>query len=116
MLVTYTGKKTAYYNGQSYFPGEVFEAPDRIPVRDDKGNPKKDKDGEVITRPLVIYPENSYSKLRLASEAEHEEYIRKNPRYKRRQESKELIEQQEAKRKRGRPRGGGVLAGVDVGA
>lgn len=116
MLVTYIGKKTAYYNGQSYFPGEVFDAPDRIPVRDEHGNPKKDKDGNVISHPLRIYPENSFSKLRAATEEEYEEYIRKNPRYKRRQESKEIIEQQEAKRKRGRPKGGGVMAGVDVGA
>lgn len=116
MLVTYIGRKTAYYNGQSYFPGEVFDAPENIPLRDEFGNPKKDKDGNPITKPLRVYPENSFSKLRRATEAEYNAYVEKHPRYKRRQESLEIIEGQEAKRKRGRPKGGGVLAGVDLGA
>ena len=80
------------------------------------GNPKKDKDGNPITKPLRVYPENSFSKLRRATEAEYNAYVEKHPRYKRRQESLEIIEGQEAKRKRGRPKGGGVLAGVDLGA
>lgn len=95
-IVKYVGKKTAYYNDRSYFPGEVFEAPDQIPVRDPKGRPKIDpKTNEPIMRPLVF---NEHSSFQLVSEEEKAEYIRSNPRAARREENEEIIDKRALKR------------------
>ncbi len=79
--VIYIGTKTAYYNDRSYFPGEVFQVPDVIPVRDVYGDPVLDDQGEQITKPLVF---GRRSKLRLATEEEVEAYKNhpRNPRRK----------------------------------
>lgn len=95
MLVTYTGKKTAYYNGRSYRPNEVFEAPNEIPKRDMHGNPVLDSKGFPVTVPLKVYPEAPFSKLRKATEVEYAEYVRSNPDYARRRESEIIIEKQQ---------------------
>ncbi len=94
-IVKYVGNKTAYYNDRSYFPGEVFEAPDTIPVRDSKGNPKKDDAGEPITKPLVF---GEWSKIQPASEEERQKYLRENPRAARRQENEEIIDRRAGNR------------------
>ena len=111
MLVCYIGKKTAYYRNergdmQSYFPGEVFEAPDQIPKRDTHGNHLKDDAGNAICQPLVLGP---YSKLRPATEDELKQYVDKNPRYKRRQET---VASQEAAARRKPKHKGGLSAGT----
>ncbi len=87
-IVKYIGNKTAYYNDRSYFPGEVFEAPDTIVVRDSLGNPLL-AEGKPVTKPLVFGP---YSKIQLATEEERTEYLRTNPRAARRQENEEIVD------------------------
>ena len=111
MLVTYTGKKTAYYNNQSYWPGEVYEADDEIPLRDGHGQPKLDKDGNAMTVPLKVYPENPHSKLRKATKEEVDEYIRKNPRYARRLESEAVASKQDIRSDLGRSKRKPVTVG-----
>lgn len=113
MLVTYFGKKTAYYNNRSYFPGEVFEAPDRITRRDGHGQPLLDDQGKEVTVPLQVYPEKRFSKLRKATKEEVDDYVRRNPRYQRRQEAEGLIEQREQRAVTDR---GGKRKPVTVGA
>jgi len=82
MLVTYIGKKTAYYNNQCYFKGQTFEAPDELPKKDGHGRPLIDeKTGTPITVRLRVYPEAHMSKLRKATAEEEKDYVRRNPDY-----------------------------------
>lgn len=97
MIVKYIGNATAYYNDRSYQPGEVFETADNIPLRDGKGRPIENPDGTTKTIPLVLGP---YSKLRHATEEEHEEYYRTHPRAARRAENDEIRVREDTKRAR----------------
>lgn len=75
-LVIYEGKKTAFYNDRSYWPGQIFEVPDEIPEKDSAGRPKVDAKGNPVMKKLIIGP---YSKLRLLTEEEAADYRRKHP-------------------------------------
>lgn len=97
MLVKYVGTKTAYYNDRSYYPDEVYEIPDRIPLRDRKGKVLMDENGKEQTIPLVLSP---HSKMKLATEEEAEEYYRKHPRAIRRAENDEIRVRENVKRNR----------------
>jgi hypothetical protein len=95
MIVEYIGKRTAYYNCRSYFPGDVFEIPDHIPVRDEKGNPETDAEGKIIMKPLVL---GKYSKLRVVTDERREEYLKRNPRASNRAEGEEIEDRRKLKR------------------
>jgi len=97
MIVKFFGTNTAFYNDRSYFPGEVFEAPDRIPLRNRDGTPLLDEKGEPVTKPLVL---SARCKLRLATEEEQQEYYRTHPRALRREENNEIRERDDTKRNR----------------
>lgn len=97
MIVKYIGKATAFYNDRSYHPGEVFETPDRIPLRDRSGSPLHDEKGEPVTKPLIL---SDRCKLRVATEEEQQEYYRAHPRALRRAENDEIRLRDDTKRNR----------------
>lgn len=94
-IVKYIGKKTAYYNDRSYFPDEVFEAPDKIPKKDNLGRPMYDEKGDPVMVPLVFGP---YSKCQPATEDERAKYLAENPRAARRAENDAIIDRRADRR------------------
>ena len=78
--VIYTGTKTAFYHDRSYFPGETYQIPDEIPMRDSKGEYLYDENDKLITKPLVL---TSKSKIRIAT-PEEIEFAKQDPRSRRR--------------------------------